>query len=319
VPEVTDWAIGAAAEQIPAAFRDMTQLVVEPLSAVAGRPVVVKAESANPIGCFKGRGTWLAVSALMASGEVGERTGLVAASAGNFGQGVAYAARAHAIRFMVFAAENANAAKVAAMRRLGAEVRLVGEDFDAAREAAAEHAATPGWRLIVDGEDPWIAIGAGTMAVELTTAIGNGELPALDALYVPVGNGALIAGVGTWLKTAAPQTRVIGVQAEGAPAMTLSWRAGRAIETPGVDTVADGIAARVPVPEALAIMRACVDDMVLVDDAAILSAQRELAAALPFAVEPSAAAAWAAMRNAPAGAGAIGFILTGGNLPPSAD
>ncbi|HEX6475319.1 MAG TPA: pyridoxal-phosphate dependent enzyme [Candidatus Limnocylindria bacterium] len=288
----------------------------ESLSEVLGRPVVVKAESANPIGCFKGRGTWLAVEALRAAGEVGERTGLVAASAGNFGQGVAFAARAHRVPFAVFAALNANAAKVAAMRRLGAEVRLVGEDFDAAREAAAGHAATTGWRLIVDGADPRIAIGAGTMAVELTDGVERGELPALEALYVPVGNGALIGGIGVWLKAAAPATRVIGVQAEGAPAMTRSWREGVAIETPTVDTVADGIAARVPVPEALEIMRGVVDDMLLVDDPAILDAQRELTAALPFTVEPSAAAAWAAMRNAPAGAGAIGFILTGGNLPP---
>jgi threonine dehydratase len=248
---------------------------------------------------------------------VGERTGLVAASAGNFGQGIAYATRAQGVPFVVFAARTANPAKVAAMRRLGAEVRLAGEDFDAAREAAAAHAVTSGWRLIIDGQDPWIAIGAGTMAVELTAAVDAGDLPPLEALYVPVGNGALIAGVGTWLKSAAPDMRVIGVQAEGAPAMTLSWREGRPIETPTVETVADGIAARVPVPEALAIMRDCVDDMVLVEEAAIVDAQRELAAALPFTVEPSAAAAWAAMRNAPAGAGAIGFILTGGNLPPS--
>jgi threonine dehydratase len=279
--------------------------------------VAVKAESANPIGCFKGRGTWLAVAELVAAGEVGERTGLVAASAGNFGQGIAYATRAQGVPFVVFAARTANPAKVAAMRRLGAEVRLAGEDFDAAREAAAAHAVTSGWRLIIDGQDPWIAIGAGTMAVELTAAVDAGDLPPLEALYVPVGNGALIAGVGTWLKSAAPDMRVIGVQAEGAPAMTLSWREGRPIETPTVETVADGIAARVPVPEALAIMRDCVDDMVLVEEAAIVDAQRELAAALPFTVEPSAAAAWAAMRNAPAGAGAIGFILTGGNLPPS--
>jgi threonine dehydratase len=278
--------------------------------------VVVKAESANPIGCFKGRGTWLAVAELVAAGVVGERTGLVAASAGNFGQGVAYAARAQGVPFAVFAATTANPAKVAAMRRLGADVRLAGEDFDAARQAAAAHAVESGWRLIVDGEDPWIAIGAGTLAVELTDAIEGGELPSLDVLYVPVGNGALIAGVGTWFKAMAPGTRVIGVQADGAPAMTLSWREGRPIETATVDTVADGIAARVPVPEALEIMLSSVDDMVLVDDSAILDAQSALAAALPFTVEPSAAAAWAAMQNAPAGAGAIGFILTGGNLPP---
>jgi threonine dehydratase len=157
------------------------------------------------------------------------------------------------------------------------------------------------------------------MAVELTDAVERGDLPPLDALYMPVGNGALIAGVGTWLKSAAPATRVIGVQATGAPAMTHSWRERRAIETPTVDTIADGIAARVPVAEALEIMWRCVDDMVLVDDEAIVGAQHELSAVLPFTVEPSAASAWAAMRNAPGGPGAIGFILTGGNLPPASD
>src|SRR6185436_5743228 len=152
--EVSAEAIRAAVERVPAAFRAMPQFVSEPLRAALGRPVVVMAESANPIGCFKGRGTWLAVEALAAAGEVGERSGLVAASAGNFGQGVAYAARAHRVPFVVFAARNANAAKVAAMSRLGAEVRLAGEDFDAAREAAAEYAARSGWRLIIDGQDP---------------------------------------------------------------------------------------------------------------------------------------------------------------------
>ena len=141
---VTAEAIRAAVDRVPAAFRDMPQFVSEPLSEALGRPSWSRPRSANPIGCFKGRGTWLAVEALAAAGEVGEGSGLVAASAGNFGQGVAYAARAHRVPFVVFAAENANAAKVAAMRRLGAEVRLVGEDFDAAREAAADHAAAIG-------------------------------------------------------------------------------------------------------------------------------------------------------------------------------
>lgn len=316
--QVTAEAIRGAVAEVPAAFRGMPQFVAEPLSQALGRPVVVKAETPNPIGCFKGRGTWLAVRRLTESGTVGEGTGLVVASAGNFGQGVAYAARAHRLRAVVYAALTANPAKVEAMRRLGAEVRLVGEDFDAAREAAAAFAAHSGWHLLVDGKDPWIAIGAGTLAVELTEGAATGDLPALDALYVPVGNGALIGGVGTWLKAASPVTRVIGVQAEAAPAMTLSWRARRPIETERADTVADGIAARVPVPEALVSMLRCVDDMVLVGEAAILDAQDELSQALPLTVEPSAAAAWAAMRLAPQGDTAIGMVLTGGNLPPLA-
>jgi threonine dehydratase len=309
-------AIRAAHPRIPAVFRHMPQFVAEPLTERLGVPVIVKAEMANPIGSFKGRGTWLAVAELLAAGEVGEDRGLVVASAGNFGQGIAYAARSHGFPAVVFAAETASPVKVAAMRRMGADVRLVGQDFDAARAAAGEYVAEVGWRLLIDGEDPWITIGAGTMAVELTDAAKAGELPPLDTIYVPVGDGALIAGVGTWFRTAAPATRVIGVQAAGAPAVTLSWRARRPIATEGVDTVADGIAARVPVPEALALMTDAVDDMLLVGDEAIRGAQAELSAALPFAIEPSAAVGWAAALAAPAHAGAVGLILAGGNIPP---
>jgi threonine dehydratase len=290
----------------------MPQFVSEPLSERFGAPVVVKAETANPIGCFKGRGTWLAVGELVADGTVGERRGLVVASAGNFGQGVAYAARAHGVPLVVFAATTVNGRKVAAMRRLGAEVRLAGEDFDAARDAAAAHVRDSGWHLLVDGQDPWIAIGAGSMAVELTDGIEAGVLPDLAALYVPVGNGALIGGIGAWLKAQRPAVRLVGVQAEAAPAMTLSWRARRAIETPSANTVADGIAARVPVAEALELMLRHVDDMVLVSEGEILDAQTELAGCLPFSVETAAAAGWAAARRHEPPE-PIGFILTGGN------
>jgi threonine dehydratase len=276
---------------------------------------VVKVDTVNPVGCFKGRGTWLAVQQLVAGGEVGESRGLVVASAGNFGQGVAYAARAAGVAVTVFASQRASVAKLDAMRRLGAEVRLAGDDFDAARAAAADDAAQRGWRLLVDGEDPWIAIGAGTMAVELTEGVKRGDLPALAAIYVPVGNGALIAGVGTWLKADAPSTQVIGVQAERAPAMTLSWQQGRPIETEEADTVADGIATRVPIPEALAVMSRTVDDMRLASETDILTARDELQAALPVAVEPSAAVGWAAARQTGAGDGAVAVILSGGNVP----
>lgn len=316
IPTVEAAVIAAARERIPGAFRDMPQFVAEPLTERFGAPVVVKAESVNPVGCFKGRGTWLAVAELAAAGVVGERRGLVVASAGNFGQGVAYAARAHNIPVTVYAATTANVAKLAAMRRLGADVRLAGEDFDAAREAAAAHARDGAAHLLIDGEDPWIAIGAGTLAAELTDGIEAGHLPELVALYVPVGNGALIGGIGAWLAEQRPAVRLIGVQAEAAPAMTLSWKERRAIETATADTVADGIAARVPVPEALALMLRHVDDMVLVSEAEILAAQAELAADLPLSVETAAAAGWAAARRHDRPE-PIGFVLTGGNVVPA--
>jgi threonine dehydratase len=311
---VTAEAIRAAHQRIPSPFRDSPQFISEPLSAEIGIPVVVKLETANPIGSFKGRGTWLAVSELLAAGGVGERQGVVVASAGNFGQGVAYAGRAMQVPVIVFAATTASPTKVAAMRRLGADVREVGEDFDAARLAASEHAAGTGWHLLVDGEDPWISIGAGTIALELTDATATGDLPALDRFYVPVGNGALIAGIGTWLRSAAPSTRVIGVQAAGAPAMTLSWRERRPIETSRAETIADGIAARVPVPEALALMIGVVDEMLLVDEDEIVTATSQMSVAVPSTIEPAAGAAWAAIRAARPQTGAIGVLVTGGNV-----
>lgn len=311
--EVRAREIGAARPRIPRVFRDTPQYVSEPLSLELGVPVVLKVETANPIGCFKGRGTWLAVAELLARGAVGERRGLVAASAGNFGQGVAYAARSMGVPVIVFAPVNANRAKVAAMSRLGAEVRLAGEDFDAAREAAAAQSAQSGWELLVDGADPWIAIGAGTIACELTDAVAAGDLPALGAVYVPVGNAALVNGIGVWMRSAAPGTRVIGVQAAGAPAMTLSWRARRPIETERVDTVADGIAARVPIPEALSLMLEVVDEMQLVDDPAIIAATERMSEALPLSIEPSAGAAYAAaLQFRPSTP--IALIITGGNV-----
>jgi threonine dehydratase len=314
--DVTADAIRAAHQRIPPAFRDSPQFISEPLSEAIGVPVVVKLETPNPIGSFKGRGTWLAVSELAAGGVVGERKGVVVASAGNFGQGVAYAGRALGIPVTVLAATTANAFKVAAMRRLGADVRTVGEDFDAAREAAAAIASERGWHLLIDGDDPWISIGAGTLALELTDGIASDDLPQLDRFYVPVGNGALIAGIGTWLRSEAPATRVIGVQAARAPAMTLSWRARRPIETPRADTIADGIAARVPVPAALELMFDVVDEMLLVEEEEIVVATRELSAALPSTIEPAAGAAWAAVLAAQAQAGAVGVLVTGGNAVP---
>jgi threonine dehydratase len=254
------------------------------------------------------------MSELAAAGRVGERGGVVVASAGNFGQGVAYAGRALRVPVIVFAATTASPMKLAAMRRLGGDVRLVGEDFDAARAAAAAEAARSGWHLLVDGEDPWISIGAGSIALELTDAVAGGDLPAFERFYVPVGNGALIAGIGTWMRSTAPQMQVIGVQAAAAPAMTLSWRERRLIETPRADTMADGIAARVPVPEALELMFGVVDEMLLVDEDQIRAATRDLSVALPSSVEPAAGAAWAAVRAGEAHGGAIGVLVTGGNV-----
>lgn len=306
--------IRAAQASIPAIFRQSPQYVHEGLSARLGVPVVVKVETLNPIRAFKGRGTWLAVAALAGAGRVGRERPLVVASSGNFGQGVAYAGRAHGVPVTVYVARSASDAKVARMTALGASVVRAGHDFDAAREASERHVRERGGLLLVDGQDPRVAIGNGTLAVEVTDAVAAGDLPAIAGAYVPVGNGALVAGVGTWLRSASPATRVVGVGAAVAPAMERSWRAGRAVETETADSYADGIACRVPVPEALDDIVGVVDDFVLVSEAGLRAAQAELADELGVAVEGSAAASWAGAMAAPPDGAAL-LVVTGANPP----
>jgi threonine dehydratase len=254
-----------------------------------GCRLALKVETLTPIRSFKGRGASWLVHRLGDSA----RAGLVCASAGNFGQGVAYAARARAIPTTVFAAVNASPVKVAAMRAFGAEVRLEGVDFDAAKAAARDFAAVSGRVFVEDGAHPAIAEGAGTIARELDRA---GALT--DTVLVPLGNGSLVNGIGTWIRARRPEVRVVAVAAAGAPAMELSWRAGRAIETPGVATIADGVAVRVPVPEALAVMRSTVDDILLVGEADIVAGMRLAFSSLGLVAEPAGAIGLAALLAA---------------------
>jgi threonine dehydratase len=307
--------IRAARSLIDPVFLDSPQFVAEALSARAGRPVVVKVETVNPIGAFKGRGTWLAVRQLAETGRVGASRPLVVASTGNFGQGCAYAGRAFGVPVVVFADTGANPAKVARIERLGARIVLTGRDFDEARAAAADHAAGGGGESLVDGEDPWIATGAGTLAVELTDAATEGRLPALETAYVPVGNGSLIIGVGAWLRAVAPECLVVGVQSEAAPSMTLSWHAGHPVETESAATFAEGIATRVPGPNAIRELAGRVDEMRLVSEADLRAAQAELTGAIGVTVEGAGAAAWAAVLAEQAGEGPALVIVTGSNVP----
>jgi threonine dehydratase len=276
----------------------------------AGARLAMKVETLNPIRSFKGRGadTWMR--------EAGAGSaGVVCASAGNFGQGLAYAARAAGLPCHVYVGRTANAAKVDAMRRLGATVEVGGEDYDAAIATAAAFAADSGLRFVQDGRDPWIAAGAGTMARELTEA---GARP--DVALVPVGNSALILGVAVWLKQAVPGVRVIGVCAEGAPSPALSWLRGTVVASERVDTVADGIGIRAPFAESVAAMREHVDDMVIVGEDALRAAVRRLAADTGLLVEAAGAAGVAALLADPAAyRGAEVFTpLCGANLPPGA-
>jgi threonine dehydratase len=249
-----------------------------------GFRLLAKDETANPIRSFKGRGAGFYLASSPDSGP------LVTASAGNFGQGVAYGARATGRALTVFASVNANPLKIEAMRRLGAEVRLEGEDFDAAKAAGRAFADQEGLAFVEDGAAAEIAEGAGTIALELTEAAER-----FDRVYISLGNGALAAGMGCWLKHASPDTEVIAVAAAGAPCMALSHQAGRPVGTVSADTIADGIAVRVPVPEAVDWLKGAIDRIVLVDDAEILAAMWFAKQTWGCIIEPAGAAGLAAI------------------------
>jgi threonine dehydratase len=291
---------------IPRIFRDSPQFVAEGLSRQLGLRLLCKVECINPIRSFKGRGAW---NFIVQEGRSHEP--LITASAGNFGQGLAYAARACGQRVIIFAAITADPGKVAKMRALGAPVRLAGTDFDAAKEEARCFALERGMRFIEDGREPAIAEGAGTIALELC----RWPQP-IDVVIVPVGNGALINGIGRWMHANAPDCHVIGACAHGAPAMAESWRSGRLCTTAKAETVADTIAVRNPVPKALEEMRATVDDIVLVSDEQLREAVGLLHREIGLVVEHSGAASLAVASQIAARYRdrLVAIVISGGNL-----
>ncbi|WP_266172040.1 threonine ammonia-lyase [Dyella subtropica] len=297
--------IQAATRLIDPVFLKSPLASAAALDAELGCMLLAKNETANPIGSFKGRGAELFAATALRPGET-----IVCASAGNFGQGLAHAAARRGHACTVFAATTANPVKIDAMRRLGAEVRLEGIDFDAAKQAARRYAAEHDLRFVEDGAEPAIAEGAGTMALEL---LGVADF---DAVVVPLGNGALLEGIGAVFRQRAPATEIIAVVAENAPAMKLSLEAGEAIETSTASTIADGIAVRVPISSRLAELRRCCDSVVSVSEAQIFDAMRLIHRHLHLVVEPAGAVGVAAILAHPhrfAGR-RIATVLCGGNI-----
>jgi threonine dehydratase len=297
--------IREAAGVIDPVFLHSPQFVCEPLSEHLGVRTVLKVESINPIRTFKGRGTDYLLHRL---GD--DEPEIVCASAGNFGQGMAYACRKRQRLLTVFAARGANPLKLERMRALEAKVQLEGDDFDEAKDAAKRYAKDNDALYVEDGLLGAIAEGAGTIALEL-----NETREPLDAVFVPLGNGSLVNGMGTWLKRHSPTTRVIAVCAQAAPSMALSFQSHAPISAAST-TIADGIAVRVPVADAVSLMPRTVDEVMLVTDDEMLAAMRRLLHDAGLVIEPSGAAGVAAIaRRAKEFAGKrVATPLTGGNL-----
>jgi threonine dehydratase len=302
--------IRAARDVVGREFLGTPLFECEPLGRALGCRVSVKLETANPVRSFKGRGTELVTSLLRAGGG----RAAVCASAGNLGLALAWSGRRGGLGVTVVASRSAVAAKLDRIRALGASLELVDGDFELARKRAVELARERGVRLVEDSLDVETCEGAATIGLELA------EGPPFDAVLLALGGGAMASGVGYVLKALRPGVEVVCVQPAGAPAMTRSWHARRVITTETMDTIADGVAGRFPIPEVLDDLLQVTDDAVLVGEESIVAGLRLLLEHAGLVAEPSAALGVAAVLEHPerfAGRHVV-TVVCGSNVDPAA-
>ena len=268
--------------------------------------VHLKLEIALPTGSFKPRGALYALAKNLERKKIEEVT---ASSTGNHGAATAFAARTLDVRATIFLPENANPVKRKKIEDLGASVVCKGSiDLAGAFVAANEYSRRSGIYFLNDATDPDLPAGPGTIGLELTEQLTN-----ISTVFVPMGDTALIRGVGSAIKQLSSQTRVIGVQAEKAPSYVLSWRAGKPIATETCDTCADGLATRTPEAPNVVAIREVVDDVVLVSEQQMLDGVKHLYKKENVLAEPSGAAATAAYLANPV-SGRVVLLVTGANI-----
>ncbi len=278
------------------------------LNARCGAEVWIKHENHSPVGAFKLRGAMVYMDWL--AREQPNLTGVVAATRGNHGQGVALAAKRRGWTATIAVPHGNSREKNRAMRALGAELVEHGDDFQAANEYAAELAGERGVHKIASFARQ-LVVGTGTYALEMFQAA-----PELDTIFVPVGLGSSICGVTAVRNAFGLKTRIVGVVAEGSPSYALSFAAGKVIPHEAATKIADGLACRLPVAEALEVMLKNVDRFVEVSEDEIGSAMRAVYEDTHNIAEGAAAASIAAVlkeREKIAGK-RVGAVLTGGNV-----
>jgi threonine dehydratase len=299
------------ARKVISRYLPRTPLIRYPaIDQLVGAEVHVKHENHQPVGAFKVRGGVYLMSRLS---EEERARGVIAASTGNHGQSVAYAARLFGVPAIIGVPEGANPGKVESMRNLGAEVVFHGQDFDAARLYVEDLAAERGYRYIHSGDEPLLVAGVGTITLEILE-----DQPEIDTIIVPVGGGSGAAAAAIVAKSIDPAIRVIGVQSEGAPAAWRSWKERRPVETERVDTFAEGLATRTTFAFPRRIMWDALDDFILVSEEEIRHAvSLYLSKAHTLAEGAGAAPLAAALRLRDQLAGRrVALVLSGGNLSP---
>jgi threonine dehydratase len=280
------------------------------LDALLGAEVWVKHENHQPVGAFKVRGGVNLVSQLT---EDDRERGVIAASTGNHGQSIAYAARLFGVPARICVPEGVNPVKERSMRALGAHLIISGADFDAAREHCEALAAEHGYRYVHSGNEPLLIAGVGTHTLEILE-----ERPEVDAVVVPIGGGSGAAGACIVAKAMRPELKVVGVQSEAAPAAYRSWRA-RDLLDDSTATFAEGLATRTAFDLPQQILWEHLDDFVLVSEEELRRATLLMIEHTRNLVEPAGAAALAAvldLRERFEGT-RVALILSGGNISPA--
>lgn len=267
----------------------------------------LKLETELPTGSFKLRGALYALAANLNRRAVRE---VSASSTGNHGAAVAFAAKRLGIPATIFLPANPNLVKRKKIADLGARiVECGGGDLTAAFQHASAYSARSGVYFLNDATDPDVPTGTATIGLEIAE-----QIPQVSAVYVPMGDTALIRGVAAAIKQLVPNVRVIGVQAERAPSYYLSWKQGRPVPTDACDTCADGLATRTPDPHNVEAIHELVDEVVLVSEFEMLDAIRHLHQKEGVLAEPAGAAATAAFLAHPPEPGCAVLVISGANI-----
>ncbi len=267
----------------------------------------LKLENWQPTGSFKIRG---ALNKLLSLSSEEKQKSVITASAGNHGLGVAYAAQLLGVRAKIVVPVNASPAKIQALQHFEIELIQQGNDYDEAEVVAWEIQKREGLTFVHAFSDPQVIAGQGTIALEILEA-----LPDAQTIVVPIGGGGLISGIAMAAKSINPNIKIIGVQSEASPAMYHSLQAGKVLETPIAETVADGLAGRFVTETTLRLVDEFVDDVLLVSEESIKAAMRLILETEHLLIEGSAAVGVAALlENKIKSPGKTVVVLTGRNI-----
>ena len=285
-----------------------TPLARSPTLSSPDREVWLKNETVLPTGSFKVRGAWAALTAELTRTKVRE---VVAASTGNHGAAVAWAARELSVAARIYVPRGANPIKTERIRELGAQLVEVGDDLTDAIAAADEYVRHGTAFFLHDASNPDVPTGTAQIGQELLE-----QCPSLSCVYVQMGDTALIRGVASVLKSSGRAIRVVGVVAAQAPAYALSWRAGHVVETESALTIADGLAVRRPLEPNVAVIRELVDEVIEVTEEELLIAMEWLEQREDIIAEPSGAAGVAGLMLDSRRTGTLAALITGRNRKP---